>query len=217
MTLHERLRQAILSLELAPGERLSERGLEPAFGASRTPIRSALLRLESEGLVRRDAKGWTVAPIDVAELRALGEYRAVLESAGVRLATDRASDDDLEALADLARSADAAGTPEHSLDTGTSFHLELARLSGNDFLFSAMDGVMTRLYRTRWLEVQSPESRDRALHEHERLTDAMIARDAAGAELAALEHLRGNEQRMLAFLDSSRMRLRASGIPVAGS
>lgn len=217
MTLHERLRQAILSLELAPGERLSERGLEPAFGASRTPIRSALLRLESEGLIRRDAKGWTVAPIDVTELRALGEYRAVLESAGVRLATDRASDDDLEALADLARSADAAGTPEHSLDTGTSFHLELARLSGNDFLFTAMDGVMTRLYRTRWLEVQSPESRDRALHEHKRLTDAMIARDAAGAELAALEHLRGNEERMLAFLDSSRMRLRANGIPVAGS
>lgn len=203
--------------ELAPGERLSERGLEPAFGASRTPIRSALLRLESEGLVRRDAKGWTVAPIDVAELRALGEYRAVLESASVRLATERASDDDLEALADLARSADAAGTPEHSLDTGTSFHLELARLSGNDFLFTAMDGVMTRLYRTRWLEVQSPESRDRALHEHERLTDAMIARDAASAELAALEHLRGNWERTLAFLESSRLRLRANGIPVAGN
>lgn len=217
MTLHERLRQAILSLELTPGERLSERGLEPAFGASRTPIRSALLRLESEGLVRRDAKGWTVAPIDVAELRALGEYRAVLESASVRLATERASDDDLEALADLARSADAAGTPEHSLDTGTSFHLELARLSGNDFLFTAMDGVMTRLYRTRWLEVQSPESRDRALHEHERLTDAMIARDAASAELAALEHLRGNWERTLAFLESSRLRLRANGIPVAGN
>jgi DNA-binding GntR family transcriptional regulator len=216
MTLHERLRQAILSLELAPGERLSERGLEPAFGASRTPIRSALLRLESEGLVRRDAKGWTVAPIDVDELRALGEYRAVLETASVRLATERASGDDLEALADLARSADAAGTPEHSLDTGTSFHLELARLSGNDFLFAAMDGVMTRLYRTRWLEVQSAESRDRALHEHERLTDAMIARDAASAELAALEHLRGNGERMLAFLDSSRLRLRANGIPVAG-
>src|ERR1700712_1569252 len=49
-SLYGRIRAAILSLELAPGQRLSERGLEPAFGASRTPIPAALMRLEPEGL-----------------------------------------------------------------------------------------------------------------------------------------------------------------------
>ncbi len=215
-SLHERMRQAILSLALTPGERLSERGLEPTFGASRTPIRAALMRLEVEGLVRRDVRGWAVAPIDVDELRALAEFRETLESAIVRRATERASDDDLEGLANVAKSAAAAGTAEHSLDAGTSFHLELARLSGNDFLFAAMDGVMTRLYRTRWLEVQSPEARDRALHEHAQVAAAMIARDSASAELAAVEHLRGTSERLLTFLSSSRLSLRAHGIPVVG-
>lgn len=211
-TLHARLRAAILSLDLAPGRPLSERGLEPEFGASRTPIRAALMRLESEGLVRRDGKGWIVAPIDLDEIRSLYEYREILESASARLAVERASREDLEALADLARLADADETPEHSIDAGTGFHLELARLSNNDFLIDAMAGVLTRLYRTRWLEVQSAESRERAHREHRAVTAALLARDGASAELATIAHLRGTGERLVASLGESSQRLRATGI-----
>ena len=100
-SLYGRLRSAILSLDLAPGQRLSERGLEPEFGASRTPIRAALMRLESEGLAQRDGKNWMVAPLNLDEIRALYEYREVLESATTRLASERASREDLEELAEL--------------------------------------------------------------------------------------------------------------------
>src|ERR1700761_2043851 len=93
-SLYERLRDAILSLELAPGARLSERGLEPEFGASRTPIRAALMRLESEGLVQRDGKNWQVTPINLEEIQALYEYRRVIESALCRMVIERASADD---------------------------------------------------------------------------------------------------------------------------
>jgi DNA-binding GntR family transcriptional regulator len=210
--LHSRLRDAILSLELAPGRVLSERGLEPDFGASRTPIRAALMRLESEGLVRRDGRGWIVSPIDLDEIRSLYEYREILESASARLAAERASRDDLEALATLARSDATDETPEHSIQSGTSFHLELARLSANEFLIDAMEGVLTRLYRTRWLEVQSPEARERAQSEHRAITDALLAGDSAGAELATLKHLRGTGARLVASLDESSQRLRAAGI-----
>jgi DNA-binding GntR family transcriptional regulator len=210
-TLHRRLREAILSLDLAPGERLSERGLEPEFGASRTPIRAALMRLESEGLVRRDDRGWRVAPIDLDEIRGLYEFREILETASARLASDRATPEDLEALAELAGSTAADETPEHSIDSGTSFHLELARLSGNAFLISAMEGVLTRLYRTRWAEVQSAESRERAHREHTAIAEALLAADADGAELATLSHLRGTGERLITSLGESRQRLRASG------
>jgi DNA-binding GntR family transcriptional regulator len=213
-TLHERMRRAVLSLDLAPGERLSERGLEPQFGASRTPIRAALMRLETEGLVRREAKSWVVTPIDVDEIRALYEFREVIEGASVRLAVGRASDDDIDALADLARSADSPETPEHSVDSGTNFHLELTRLSGNPFFSSATEGALTRLYRTRWLEVQSPESRERAHAEHEALVAALRARDGAAAELAIIEHLRGTGSRLIASIEASRQSLRAGGIQV---
>jgi DNA-binding GntR family transcriptional regulator len=211
-TLHRRLREAILSLDLAPGDRLSERGLEPEFGASRTPIRAALGRLESEGLVRRDDRGWRVAPIDLDEIRGLYEFREILESAGARLASARATPDELAALAELAGSTAATDTPEHSIDSGTSFHMELARLSGNAFLMSSMEGVLTRLYRTRWVEVQTAESRDRAHREHTAIAAALLAADAEGAELATLSHLRGTGERLVNSLSESRQRLRASGL-----
>jgi DNA-binding GntR family transcriptional regulator len=211
-SLHERLRDAILSLELAPGQRLSERGLEPEFGASRTPIRAALMRLESEGLVQRDGKNWVVAPLNLEEIRALYEYREVLESASARLAITRASSDDLEALAELGNGVDSSETPEHSLDAGTSFHLELARLSGNRFLIDAMDGVLTRLYRTRWLEVQSAEARERVHREHDAIVAALRAGDAASAELATIEHIRRTDERLAASISENRQRLRADGV-----
>ena len=211
-SLHGRLRAAILSLELAPGQRLSERGLEPDFGASRTPIRAALMRLESDGLVQRDGKNWIVAPLNLKEIRALYEYREILEAAAVRLAISRASRDDLDELRELAYSADADETPEHSIDAGTSFHLELARISGNPFLEDTMRSVLTRLYRTRWLDVQSAESRDRVHNEHSAIADALLAADPAAAEFATLEHLRGTGTRLEQSILADRLRLRANGI-----
>jgi DNA-binding GntR family transcriptional regulator len=211
-SLYGRLRAAILSLDLAPGQRLSERGLEPEFGASRTPIRAVLLRLESEGLVQRDGKNWMVAPLNLDEIRALYEYREVLEAATTRFALARASRGDLEALAELASTTDAGQTPEHSLEAGTSFHLELARISGNRFLRDAMGSVLTRLYRTRWLEVQSEESRDRVHVEHTAIAESLLAGDATGAEQAILHHLRGTDERLRQSVAADRLRLRAGGI-----
>jgi DNA-binding GntR family transcriptional regulator len=211
-SLHARLRAAILSLQLAPGQRLSERGLEPDFGASRTPIRAALMRLEAEGLTQRDGKNWIVAPLNLDEIRVLYEYREILEAAAVRLAISRATRDDLEELRELAYSADADETPEHSLDAGTSFHLELARISGNPFLEDTMRTVLTRLYRTRWLDVQSAESRGRVHNEHSAIANALLAADTAAAERATLEHLRGTGARLEQSISADRLRLRANGI-----
>ena len=211
-SLHDRLRGAILSLDLAPGQRLSERGLEPDFGASRTPIRAALMRLESEGLVQRDGKNWIVAPLNLDEIRALYEYREVLEGAAAHFAISRAPREDLEGLRELANSVDADETPEHSLEAGTSFHLELARISGNPFLEDAMRSVLTRLYRTRWLDVQSADSRGRVHVEHLAIADALLATDETAAELATLDHLRGTGSRLERSIRADRLRLKANGI-----
>src|SRR6185437_10323680 len=137
----------------------------------------------------REGKNWMVAPLNLDEVGALYEYREALEAAATRLAIERASRDHLEALAELATAHDANETPEHSIEAGTSFHLELARISGNPFLEDAMRSVLTRLYRTRWLEVQSAESRDRVAVEHSAIAAALLSGDAAGAELAIISHL----------------------------
>src|ERR1700729_2051346 len=95
---YRQLRAAILALDVVPGERLTERGLESLLGGSRTPIRAALMRLENEGLTQREGRGWKVTPIDLAEARAIMEYREAVEVAAVRLAVERAGDEELAAL-----------------------------------------------------------------------------------------------------------------------
>ncbi|MFC3402366.1 GntR family transcriptional regulator [Ralstonia solanacearum] len=67
----ERLRRMILDMEIGPGERLTERWLEGQTGASRSSIRTALFRLEAEGLVSRAERGWTVPPINLEEIEQL--------------------------------------------------------------------------------------------------------------------------------------------------
>ncbi|WP_431276984.1 GntR family transcriptional regulator [Leifsonia poae] len=59
---YDRLRSQILDLDRMPGARLTERGLETELGASRTPLRAALMRLEADGLVERDGRAWQVSP-----------------------------------------------------------------------------------------------------------------------------------------------------------
>lgn len=214
------LRSAILAFELAPGERLSERGLETVAGGSRTPVRAALMRLAADGLVQRVGRGWQVTPIDLAEVRAVMEYREALETAVVRLAALRASADELAALRMLAEArdderTDAAG--ESSLQEGTDFHVALAGLSRNPFLAEGMTQVLTRLLRVRWLSASTPETRELARSEHLEIVASVSTHDADRAVALVTAHSRGTRDRLLGVLADERRRLRGSGIAIVES
>src|SRR5258706_6260734 len=96
LQIHARLRDMVLSLDLGPGERLSERLLEREFNGSRTPVRAALLKLEAEGLVCRDGRNWGVAPIDLRGIAAPAEFRLPLEETPGGPAFQRATAEELE-------------------------------------------------------------------------------------------------------------------------
>ena len=81
-----RLRFAILSLDLVPGEPVSERALESQFQVSRTPIREALFHLVRDGLVVRDGRSYAIAPFDMAEIDEVFAFRDIVEPQAVRLA-----------------------------------------------------------------------------------------------------------------------------------
>lgn len=212
----DQLREMVLSLDLGPGERLTERWLETQFQGSRTPIRAALLRLEAEDLVRRDGRNWVVAPIDLNEIAALAEFREPLETTAVRLACVRATETDLETVAALLDSCrpDVPRAAWHQ--AGTDFHVELARLSGNPFLLKALRGVMTRLSRARWLEVLTETSRAQAWSEHRRILELIRERQPDAAAEAAAAHIRATRDRLLRSLDEDRRGLRARGFAVLG-
>ncbi len=216
-TIYERLKLAILELDITPGLRLTERKLEIDFAASRTPVRAALLRLETEGLVQRVGRGWMAAPIDLDEIAALGEYREAIEAAVVRLACDRVSDDDLAATEEFVGSQLLEEDAAHWYPRSVDFHVEVARLAGNQFLTSATSDIMTRLARTRWLEVRTPETRALAHREHLRILHAIVARDPERAVTSAVEHVRNTNARLQASLGADRKRLSARGLSIVGS
>ncbi len=214
--IYAQLREMVLSLDLGPGERLTERWLETRFDGSRTPIRAALIRLEAEELVRRDGRNWMVAPIDLGEIAALAEFREPLETTAVRLACARATDSDLDTVAALLDSCRSDAPREAWHEAGTDFHVGLARLSGNPFLLKAVRGVMTRLARARWLEVLTEASREQAWTEHRCILAFIRQRLPNAAAREAAAHVQATRDRLLQSLDQDRRGLRARGFAVVG-
>lgn len=214
-----RLRSAILELDLAPGAVLTERGLESAFAASRTPVRAALGTLFGEGLVQRagrNGRGWIVAPLDVDEIRELAELREAIETAAVRLAVARASTAQIDALGtqlDTAR-REISESESAGVRAGHDFHVSLAALADNSLMTESVRDAMNRLARTRFLEVRTPESRAHAWSEHRAVLDAVAARDADRAARLVGEHIRATNERLVTFLTAERRRLRGHGLSV---
>lgn len=217
LQIHDQLRELILALDIGPGERLTERWLESRFQGSRTPVRAALARLEGEGLVQRDGRNWMVAPIDLGELEALAEFREPLETTAVRLACARASEADLAAIEEMLAACEPGAPREEWHKVGTDFHVEIARLSGNPFLVKAIEGVMTRLSRARWLEVWTEPSREQAWAEHRRILGFIRRQEPDAAVREAAEHIRDTRDRLLRSLNDDRRGLRARGFAVVGA
>ena len=217
LQIHGQLRDMILSLDIGPGERLTERWLESRFDGSRTPVRAALVRLEAEGLVQRDGRNWIAAPIDLGEIEALAEFREPLEITAVRLACARATDTDLDAIEEMLNACRPGVPREEWHKVGTDFHVEIARLSGNPFLVKAIEGVMTRLSRPRWLEVWTEASREQAWSEHRRILESIRAKQPLQASRVTAEHIRDTRDRLLRSLNDDRRGLRARGFAIVGA
>jgi DNA-binding GntR family transcriptional regulator len=217
LQIHGQLRDMILSLDIGPGERLTERWLEARFNGSRTPVRAALVRLEAEGLVQREGRNWIAAPIDLGEIEALAEFREPLEITAVRLACARATEADLDAIEEMLNACRPGVPREEWHKVGTDFHVELARLSGNPFLVKAIEGVMTRLARPRWLEVWTEASREQAWSEHRRILESIRAKLPNEASREIAEHIQDTRDRLLGSLNDDRRGLRARGFAIVGA
>lgn len=209
LEVENQLRKLILSMELGPGERLTERWAEAKFNASRTPVRAALQKLELEGLVCRDGLRWLVAPIDVGEVEQLYIYREILEVAALKLSVRQISEEQINGLENLLKEKTEDASEEMMDDAGTRFHLQLARLCQNAFIIEGISDALRRLSRARWLD-KAPSNP--AWDDHHEIIAALRSHDTEkAAELLAI-HLCESRLRLLEAINSSRRSLRARGI-----
>ncbi|MGW4477543.1 GntR family transcriptional regulator [Rhodococcus triatomae] len=196
---YEGLRQDILTGALRPGESLSAVAVGTRFDASRTPVRQAFLRLESEGLVSLvDRQGARVAPISIQNVRDLFELRILLEGAAHRsvaedCAHDRAAHDE---FAGLLTGFEAVAVEEHAGSRRTRFYelteafdQAVVRHLHNRHLARTIADLRPHSDRLRNIAHSVPERLDLSLDEHLTMVRAVVAHDGAAAELACTEHL----------------------------
>ena len=173
-----------------PGSRLVESELAERFGVSRTPIREALQRLETQSLLTRDGRSLVVASLDHNQMAELYVVRTELEGLAARLAAQHASEEEIDVLQQMV-GADRTWTHDASALSRSNkrFHKQLHLASHNRFLVQQLDLVhrsMSLLATTSLaVEGRGPV----ALDEHQAIVTAISERDGAAAYLAVRQHL----------------------------
>lgn len=190
---HGALLERIVAGELPPGSRLRQEALADELGVSRTPLREALVRLASEGLVEfTPNRGATVARRDFGDMEQAWRARLVIEPGAARLAAERGDAGAVEHMREsIRRQRAVAGDVTTSFALNREFHLTLVRASGNAHLAQFAELLwLTRIGVP--IFVRQAHGRAQILAwaaEHEAIVEAVAARDGARAERLACEHV----------------------------
>jgi DNA-binding GntR family transcriptional regulator len=191
---HE-IRGLIVSLELAPGAVIDERELIERLEIGRTPVREALRRLSHEGLVEvYPRRGMFVTGVDVRELARLSEVREVLEPEAARLAAERATGTDREALSALLAELDAGSSELMDLDE--RIHRAVYRAAHNDLLEATLEQYYVLALRIWSIALDRAHELEEAVEAHRTLLEAIQAGDGDRAADTMRAHVQNFEQAM---------------------
>lgn len=186
-----RLREAIVEGDLNLGERISEAALAAALGISKTPVREALARLQTEGLVViLPRRGTFVFMVTGSEVRAISELRLTLETAALRLALARNPRPlvaDLSEIVGRMEAAHGQGEIRQYLRLDSAFHEQFFRHCENAYLAEAYRLIVAKIAALRTHLSVRPMQIEESLVEHRAIVDAIAAGDPERA-IAVLDH-----------------------------
>ena len=188
---HRLLRTRIVTLEVKPGTRLVEDDISHEIGVGRTPVREALLRLEGEGLVSRQRRGWIIEATDPANARFIFEARISVEAYATRVAAERGDVGAIAQLHPLVTGMDALDTISRAelnrLDR--TFHQTIVAMTGNPLFVEMHERTLFHYWNLRLPVLFNKEQTLRANAQHKEIVAALEARDGDNAERLAREHI----------------------------
>lgn len=193
------IRRLIVTAELAPGSVLSEAELQDSLGLGRTPIREALRSLANDHLVDvYPRRGMFVAGIDVRDLRALSEVRAVLEPFAAGIAAERRDDSDVAAIDQLlAEIRDHKNVEIRTLiDLDERIHHRVYAATHNSFLISDLNRYYTHALRIWFLALDNVGNLTEAVAEHAELLTAIRDSNVQLAVKVMTRHINDFEDEM---------------------
>ncbi|MEX0343786.1 MAG: GntR family transcriptional regulator [Rhizobiaceae bacterium] len=190
--IYDQVRAMATNFEFKPGERINEGDLANDLGTSRTPLREALNRLVAEGfLTFQNGRGFFCRSLDPAQILALYEARQAIECEALRLAVERASDEEIESVLAFLKKTEPAysssSTPRELVELDEAFHLRIVKMSGNRELEQLLANVSAKIRYVRWIDMG--ERRGITPAAHVRITEALKARDAEKAVAELRDHI----------------------------
>ncbi len=195
------LRQAIITGEFAPGERLMEIALANRLGVSRTPVREAIRKLELEGLVVMiPRKGAEVAKITEKDLRDVLEVRSSLEELAAELAAERMNNEVKEKLEKALKEFEEAIESDDNAaiaDSDVDFHDVIFEATGNARLIQIINNLREQMYRYRLEYVKDTEYHTVLLNEHRELAKAMVEGRKEDARKIMKRHIDNQEMTVI--------------------
>ena len=210
LRVYRALREEILRLEIAPGEVLDEVRIGRQFNLSRSPVREALIRLSSEGLVTTlPNKSTMVTPLRVEEFPDYIDALDLLQRVTTRLAAEHRTEADLadiRAVQETFEDGAAKRDVLSMIESNRNFHVRIAQAAGNRYLTDQVARLMDegrrflRLYFRSFDDTIPPTLNQ----EHHRIIDAIAAQDADLAEKLAHEHANQVSARFLSYMSRRR-------------
>lgn len=190
--LYDAAKAMAVRFDFKPGQRINEVDLARRLNVSRTPLREVLNQLMVEGFLTRSVnRGFVGRPLDAKQIHSLYEFRSVLECGIVKAACERATDTQLDDLLTLVQ--ESRDTPDdieatRLLALDEAFHVELARLSGNEEFVRSLEGVNARIHFVRWIDMRDGR-RAHTQAEHLRIVEALRQRDESALQALMASHI----------------------------
>jgi DNA-binding GntR family transcriptional regulator len=187
------MRQAIIQLQLRPGDPLSEAEMARQFGVSRQPVREAFIKLAEVGLVEiRPQRGTSVVMISRREVENARFIREAIEVAVARKAAveaDSSRHGILDALIERQRLANRAGDLAEFLRLDEAFHQAIAQAADCERAWRLLENLKAQMDRVRYLSLADATPLETLIEQHAVIADSIRRRDADAAEMGIRQHL----------------------------
>lgn len=205
------LRQAILTGELKPGERLMEIHLANKLGVSRTPIREAIRKLELEGLVTMiPRRGAEVAQITEKSMNDVLEIRRAMDVLCVELACERIGEEELAQLKVACENFEKmVKTPDVKKIAlaDVELHDIILQATGNDRLIQLVHNLSEQMYRYRYEYIKDFSQHERLVEEHRIIYESLVKKDKETACEAARTHIDNQKKAIIRRIRLEREKL----------
>jgi DNA-binding GntR family transcriptional regulator len=203
--LTEKLREAIISGKLAPGERLSEETLADSLQVGKVALREALRRLETDGYVTfLPNNEVAVSKLTREDVQDYYRIASVLEGLAARLAVETAQPEEIARLKELHLALKEASQKRdlaRYFDANSNFHRFIAEIARNERLYRLIDQLRQEIQKTRILSLHLPQRLAYSMREHDQILDAFLKNNPQLAESTMVRHLNNQMETLVKALD----------------